>query len=142
MLRLGRYWYLRLQRRRNPHRLARGLAAGVFVGMFPLFGLQTILGILLATLLQGDQLVAVLGTWISNPLTYIPIFTFNFLVGRWLTKSNLELVYPRSWAEALDLGYNFLTVWFIGCFFVGTIVAVISYWVGLWFFCSIRRYKG
>ena len=51
---------------------ARGLAAGVFMGCFPIFGLQTLLGIALASLVRGNHILAAAGTWISNPLTYIP----------------------------------------------------------------------
>lgn len=139
MRKLGRYLYLRLRRHPNPDRLARGLAAGVFVGMFPLYGLQSILGVLFATLVGGDKLLAVLGTWISNPLTDIPIFMFNFQVGRWLAQSNLELTYPQSWSEAIDLGRQFLGVWLLGCLCVGTIGAVSSYCLGKWFFDRIKK---
>ncbi len=141
MRKLGRYWYLRLRRRSNPDRLARGLAAGVFTGMFPLFGLQMILAVLLSTLIKGDQLLAMAGTWVSNPFTYLPLFTFNFQVGRWLIQSKLEFIYPKSWAEALNLGRQFLLVWFAGCLAVGAIGALVTYLGGLWFFQYIRRQK-
>ncbi|WP_415398562.1 DUF2062 domain-containing protein [Synechococcus sp. W4D4] len=60
---------------------ARGLAAGVFMGCFPIFGLQTLLGIALASLVRGNHILAAAGTWISNPLTYIPLYWFNYAVG-------------------------------------------------------------
>lgn len=63
---------------------ARGLAAGVFMGCFPIFGLQTLLGIALASLVRGNHILAAAGTWISNPLTYIPLYWFNYSVGCWL----------------------------------------------------------
>jgi uncharacterized protein (DUF2062 family) len=57
------------------------LAAGVFMGCFPIFGLQTLLGIALASLVRGNHILAAAGTWISNPLTYIPLYWFNYAVG-------------------------------------------------------------
>ncbi len=60
---------------------ARGLAAGVFCGCFPFFGLQTLLGIALATVLRGNHLLAAAGTWISNPFTYVPLYWFNYQLG-------------------------------------------------------------
>ena len=55
----------------TPGQRARGLAAGVFAGCFPLFGFQTFLGVLFANLLRGNTFLAVVGTWISNPMTYL-----------------------------------------------------------------------
>ncbi|MFZ9228850.1 MAG: DUF2062 domain-containing protein [Prochlorococcaceae cyanobacterium] len=60
---------------------ARGLAAGVFCGCYPVFGLQTLLGIGLASLVRGNHLLAAAGTWISNPFTYVPLYWFNFQLG-------------------------------------------------------------
>ena len=78
------YWYWRLVRLQGqPDAIARGLACGVFAGLFPIFGLQTIVGVFLAILLGGNKILAAAGTWISNPLTYVPIYGFNFHVGKW-----------------------------------------------------------
>ncbi len=63
---------------------ARGLAAGVFCGCFPFFGLQTLLGIGLASVVRGNHLLAAAGTGISNPFTYVPLYWFNFQLGSWL----------------------------------------------------------
>ena len=65
----------------TPAQRARGMAVGVFSGCFPLFGLQTLLGIMLASFVRGNRLLAATGTWISNPFTYLPLYWFNFKVG-------------------------------------------------------------
>ena len=65
----------------SPGQRARGLAAGVFCGSFPFFGLQMVLSVGLATLVRGNHLLAAAGTLVSNPLTYVPLYWFNFLVG-------------------------------------------------------------
>lgn len=80
-----RGWLLWLWQQEGSHgQRARGLAAGVFCGCFPFFGLQTLLGIALATALRGNHLFAAAGTWISNPLTYVPLYWFNDQIGTWL----------------------------------------------------------
>ncbi|MGB3200701.1 MAG: DUF2062 domain-containing protein, partial [Nodosilinea sp.] len=80
-----RYIYLRFLRLQGTsEQLARGLASGVFSGCFPLFGFQIILGIATATLLRGNRIMAAAATWVSNPFTYVPLFTFNYQVGVWL----------------------------------------------------------
>ncbi|MEO0852065.1 MAG: DUF2062 domain-containing protein, partial [Cyanobacteria bacterium J06648_11] len=82
-LRAVRYFYLRLIRlQATPAEIARGLAVGVFAGMFPAFGFQTIVSVLFATVIRGNKLAAAAATWVSNPLTYVPIYAFNFQVGK------------------------------------------------------------
>ena len=60
---------------------AKGLAIGVFSGCFPFFGLQTLIGVLFAKLAKGNVLLAAIGTWISNPFSYIPLYYLNYKVG-------------------------------------------------------------
>ena len=57
----------------SPERIARGMAVGVFTAFTPFYGLHFIIAALLARLLQGNILAALLGTFAGNPLTYVPI---------------------------------------------------------------------
>ncbi|WP_293067588.1 MULTISPECIES: DUF2062 domain-containing protein [unclassified Moorena] len=128
-----KYIYWRLVRMQGkPEAIARGLACGVFAGFFPLFGLQLIIGILLAVLLRGNKIAATAGTWISNPLTYVPIFAFNFHVGEWLlNQDELANVSFQSWQEFRELGSEIVLTLFVGCFAVGLVCAVVSYWLSV-----------
>lgn len=128
-------WFWRIiNLRGTPQSIAIGLAVGVFAGLFPLFGFQTLIGIALAILFKGNKLMATAGTWISNPLTYIPIFLFNFQVGRWLL-GNQDLVFTStsiaSWRQFLELGTEIIFVLFVGCFVVGLTCAIASYYIGI-----------
>ncbi|MDJ0633475.1 MAG: DUF2062 domain-containing protein [Xenococcaceae cyanobacterium MO_188.B29] len=132
-----RFWFLRLLRLRGkPKVLSRGLAVGVFAGFFPFFGLQTFIGILLATLFRGSKVAAAAGTWISNPLTYLPIYIFNYKVGRLLLGvksqpvSQLDL---QSFAEFKELGFTFAITLIFGCFVVGLTAGIIAYFASLYF---------
>jgi len=132
------YWRLvRLQGR--PETLARGLACGVFAGLFPFFGSQTLLAILLAVLFRGNKILAAVGPWISNPLTSVPIYAFNFHVGKWLlsdrTPSDLSF---QSWEDVKELGLEILWPLFVGCVAVGSVFAIFSYFVGLWLIHRVR----
>lgn len=60
---------------------ARGLAAGIFTGCFPVFGLQIVLGVALASLVRGNHLLAAAGTLVSNPITSIPLYWVNYQLG-------------------------------------------------------------
>lgn len=129
-----RYFYLRFVRLRGTSKeLARGLAAGVFAGLFPLFGLQTIIGVVIASLLRGNKLMAAAGTWISNPLTYVPIYAFNYQVGRWLLGRTDSQPFDNqeSLQNWLEMGVDVTAVMFLGCLVMGLLCSVLSYLVGL-----------
>lgn len=137
LLRTSRYYYLRLLRLEGkPVVIARGLACGVFAGCFPWFGLQTIIGVMLAFIFRGNKLAAALGTWVSNPLTYAPIFLFNYKIGE-LIQNNPESESVQfqldgsSWSDLIDLGSSIIVSLFIGSFIVGLIAGILTYFISL-----------
>ena len=65
----------------SPSKRALGLGVGIFSGCFPFFGLQTLMGVFLAKILKGNSILAAVGTWISNPFTYVPLYYFNYKLG-------------------------------------------------------------
>jgi uncharacterized protein (DUF2062 family) len=149
LLRFLRYWYLRLVRLQgHPREIARGLAVGVFSGCFPWFGLQIVIAILLAIIVRGNKIAAAAATWISNPLTDIPIFIFNYKVGEWLlelaeispAEAKVELNL-HSAAEIMDLGFNVLATTLLGSLWVGLVAAVFSYFLSLKIIHSSRKTK-
>jgi hypothetical protein len=50
-----------------PWRIALALALGVFISCTPLYGVQTVLALLLATLFRLNKAATVLGTWLNLP---------------------------------------------------------------------------
>jgi len=138
-----RYFYLRLIRLRStPPAIARGMALGVFAGWFPFFGVQTIFSVVLAAAFRGNKLVAAAATWVSNPLTYVPIYAFNFQVGCWLLgwdQQSLDRVNWRSWSQMSELGSAFVTRILFGSFVAGLVAAAIAYGIGLWAVPRLRQ---
>ena len=111
----------------TPGQRARGLAAGVFMGCFPFFGLQTLLGVALASVVRGNHLLAEAGTCISNPFTYVPLYWFNYNLG-------CRLLGPgRPWPGADQLldasiwsfGWEFGSRLLLGSALVGTVSATV-----------------
>ena len=132
--RLCRYVYIRFIRLRgHPKAIARGLAAGVFAGSYPLFGLQTLIGVAIAAAVRGNKLVAAAGTWISNPFTYVPIYAFNYQIGRLILGQSTETALTnRSPQEWMSLGFDITIALLIGSTIVGIVLAIISYYTGLY----------
>ena len=121
--------------RGKPIVLSRGLAVGVFAGCFPFFGLQSFVGVLLATLIRGSKVAAVAGTWISNPLTYLPIYIFNYKVGKFLLgveSQSISQLDFQSISQFKELGSAVAVTLILGCFVVGLIAGLITYFTSLY----------
>lgn len=65
----------------TPHSVALGASIGTFVGYGPLYGLHTVLAILLPALVRGNKAAALLMAWSNNPLTTVPILYVQYLLG-------------------------------------------------------------
>ena len=65
----------------SPRRIAVGSAAGLFCAPLPMVG-QPLLAALLARLAGGNLLAAIAGTFVSNPLTSLPIWYGCYRIGR------------------------------------------------------------
>ncbi len=65
----------------TPHRISIAFALGIFIGMSPLFGIHTLLGLAAAHILRLNRLVTIVGVYVTNPWTIIPIYTFSTWVG-------------------------------------------------------------
>ena len=148
-----KYWLVKYRRilfislknlKGKPAFLARGAAVGVFAGCFPLLGLQSLIGVLLAVVFRGSKVAAVAFTWVSNPLTYIPLFLFNFKVGKFLlgidSISSQDIDF-ESWASFLELGSTVAVALVFGSFIIGAIASVIAYFASFAFFKRLQYKK-
>jgi len=119
----------------KPAEISRGLALGVFAGSFPIFGFQIIIGVLLAVIFRGNKFAAAAGTWVSNPLTYVPIFAFNYQVGKlilgWDNSTVDRSIVGQNWQVLMESGSVFISKLFLGCFVVGLIAAIFTYFMSL-----------
>ena len=107
---------------------AKGVAVGVFCGCFPFFGFQTLLGLFLARVAKGNLFLAAIGTWISNPFTYIPLYFFNYKVGSFLLKNSPDIIFDKDLMveELWEQGTVFSSRLILGSALVGLLLAPIS----------------
>lgn len=124
----------------SPGHQARGLAIGVFIGCLPIFGLQMLVSLGLASSVRGNRFLAMAGTWISNPVTNLPLFWFSYQLGSLLmgpgpAGSNLKDLNPNNLA---GLGWAFSSRLMLGSVLVGGLLAVAS-GVGCWHWLQHRR---
>ena len=97
----------------SPEQIARGIWAGVFASFTPFFGLHFLLSALIAVILRGNILAALLGTFIGNPLTYVPIAWVGIQSGHMILGTRPERGIGDAFGQKFvqaggDLWYNFM----------------------------------
>ena len=154
-IRLRLAWRKLLAIDATPQAIARGFAVGIFMAMMPVLGIQTIAAIVLAFLVRGNKPAAVLGTLVTNPLTFGPVVWVEHVVGSYVLYGRHD---PRdaqvlesallSIDEAEDLpiaeavthapatlmgtGWRIYGAMLLGGLLLGVIFAAASYFLVLW----------
>jgi uncharacterized protein (DUF2062 family) len=138
--RWGRFIYLRLVRQNDePDKVAKGVGLGVFLGIFPTFGVGVILAVLIATWVRWNRASAALGTLIMNPF-FNPFFvSLSVLAGNLLVPVRLRITVESFRKGKLWSGfYHAVPVYLLGNILVSTLFAVLAYWVALG---AIKAYR-
>ncbi|ARE41017.1 hypothetical protein RGUI_2876 [Rhodovulum sp. P5] len=115
----GRAFYYITHRVRRlpdtPERIARGIAAGIFVTFTPFYGLHFFLAAILARSMRGNIFAALISTLFGNPLTYVPIGivslkTGHFLMGTEFDESMNTSLVAKFAGAASDLQHNLIAL--------------------------------
>lgn len=98
----------------RPHRIARGVFAGSFIGFMPLPGLQFLGAAGLTWVMRGNILAAMLATFNSNPIT-TPFFAVGAItLGHWMlgiqTPLNYDYIVDAFAHAGKDLWHNITSV--------------------------------
>ena len=139
----------------TPHQIALGVAVGAFWGMTPTVGVQMLLVLgfyyLCKPLFAFNVKASLVTVYISNPLTMLAIYWFDYEVGTLfvagdLTKSELAAVLEYSslaewWETVRDLVLRVGWPMLIGSAVVGTVCALVSYPVTRWLVVKWRGRK-
>lgn len=148
----------------TPHRIAFGVLLGFIIGATPTIGLQMILYFFFATILSANKVSGILPVWLSNPVTAVPLYSFNWWLGMWILTGNprpdsarqaevLALIegapgqdlpiwerifsgdfWTQVWHTFLSLG---IELW-VGSLIVGVVLGVIGYWAA---YRGVIRYR-
>lgn len=88
--RSSRYVVYRLRRLSDtPHAVALGFAIGVFTATTPFLGTHMVAAALLAWVIGGSVVAALLGTFIGNPLTYPLLWYSTYEVGNLMLRGKM-----------------------------------------------------
>jgi uncharacterized protein len=81
-VRSARYTVARVMRvKSTPHKIALGCAVGVFASITPFVGVQMAIAAGLALILRGNLVVAMLATFIGNPVSWPAIWGATYALG-------------------------------------------------------------
>lgn len=98
-----------------PHRIARGIFAGVFISFTPLFGLHFLGAALVAFILRGNIFAALLATFFGNPVTFPLIATVALELGSWMMGLPHDMQLPQVMAAfsraSVQLWVNIQALW-------------------------------
>ncbi len=93
------FHYVRHRLRRlpgTPETIGRGVWAGVLTSFTPFYGMHFIIAVLIAKIIRGNMLAALLGTFFGNPLTYLPIVGISLKTGHWILGTEFDEGNKRS----------------------------------------------
>jgi len=125
----------------SPHAVALGVAVGIFVGLTPTVGVQTVLILALAFLSRKvcyfNGAAAMASTYVSNPFTMLPLYYFWYQLGMWFfpgSSATIDLA-PLTefngiagwWNAMCDLGLNVGVPMFVGALITAPFGAVGAY---------------
>ncbi|MCA9085647.1 MAG: DUF2062 domain-containing protein [Planctomycetaceae bacterium] len=125
----------------SPHAIALGTAIGIFVGLTPSVGIQTVLIVALVVLTRRffyfNGTAAMLSTYISNPLTMVPLYYFWYRLGALFVPANATIEQFRAildfegfagwWHSTCTLAVQVGVPMMIGSLIVAPIGAAIAY---------------
>ena len=111
--------------RGSAHEIALGAAIGAFWGVFPTFGLSTILSLLLYKIFRFNIVAAISGAFISNPLTSPFLLMLSYKVGSYFIKTDIQFDYDNWYKNLPQMGY----VLIIGSTIVSSVMGLFIYYI-------------
>ena len=101
--------------------------------MSPLIGLHTVLGLLVAWVFRLNKFVSIVGIYVTNPWTIIPIYSLGTWIGAKLLAID-DIIPDIDWAhlsmqELLHTMGPLLKPFFLGTTVLGTVSALMSYFI-------------
>ncbi len=139
----------------TPHEIALGAAIGMFIALTPTVGIQMLIVLTVALLTRPffrfNKMAGLLAVYVSNPLTLVPLYWFNYTIGTiyfpsTISRDEFAQIFEyhglQEWWHAMvhlfvDLGVPLLT----GSLVVATLGGLVTYPLVLRLFNRVKRTK-
>ena len=131
----------------TPERIALAFALGVFLAFSPLLGLHTLVGLMFAFFFGLNRFALLLGVFINNPWTLIPIYAAGTYLGGLLVgfparpplpHFNWQAIWSSGFWMQLAGQWHILKPLLLGSTILSILAAALSYAAAL-FFIRYRR---
>ena len=111
--------------------IAGGAALGIFVGFLPIMGIQMAVVSIIALPLRANLKAALAGVWISNPITFIPLYYANYSFGLlfWPEQGASKEAFVKALENAADFSWSAIWDSLTALFDMGTDILV-PLWIG------------
>ena len=110
----------------NKKSVSRGFAIGAFCAFLPIPG-QMILAAFLSITFAANIPIAVILTWITNPITFTPIFYFAYKIGKVFFDSRISYNVDEN---EMDILSNIMHIWepvLVGSIILSIVGSAIAY---------------
>ncbi len=120
-----RYIYLKLVRIQDtPEKISLSFSIGVFIGIFPTFGLGGIIMIFICYIFKLNYLAGILGTFIMNYFTSPFFWTLSYILGDFITTGKVR------WRGLERTGAKiFILRYLLGNLIISILFSILSYFV-------------
>ncbi len=138
----------------TPHRIALGVFLGFVIGATPTVGFQMIFYFTVAALVGANKVSGILPVWLSNPITVVPLYYGNWVLGRLVMTGSLDhggaaditalleasdssggglaaLVTKEGWSQLFEILIKMGAELWVGSLLVGLVLGLIGYWATL-----------
>jgi uncharacterized protein (DUF2062 family) len=138
LYRIFRYAYLKcIRQNHTPERIGRGMALGVFIGIFPTLWFGPVLSLAAAGLMGANRAAAVVGNFICGPLTPFT-WTLSVFVGNLLVREEWRIARELLEQDRRVIMERFLATFLLGNVTVSFAFALAGYALVWWL---ARRYR-
>lgn len=139
----------------SPHAIALGAGVGIFIGLTPTVGVQTILilGVVFATrkFVYFNATAAMACTYVSNPVTMLPMYYGWYRIGAWFSSGSLTAAEFEQlmqfeglagwWSAMCALGSQVALPMCLGALLTAPIGVAIAYPVTYFLVKWVREHK-
>ena len=108
----------------NRQSVSRATAIGLFCAYLPM-PMEMLLAALLALLLRANLPISVVLVWVSNPFTWLVLYTPPYLLGLAITGETMISLNSIT----IEMMFQQLTALWIGCLIFGTALAIAGYFL-------------
>ncbi len=122
-------WHRLVRLNASPHTVAFGFAIGVFMSFSPFLGFHLALSGLFAWLLRGNIPASLIGNFLGNPVTYVPMWAAVYQVGALMLgkSSTAEVIDLTSLTFGAAINWDWFLTYLAGSIPVGILAGLVFY---------------